>query len=182
MAGIEREVTLDRRDVLLSGTLTLPDALGTPRTVALFVAGSGPTDRDGNGPALGLRTDCLKQLAAALASGGVASLRYDKRGDGRSAAGPTDESALRFEHFVDDAAEWARRLAVDPRFDRVAVLGHSEGALIAALCASHAPAVDHVLKLAGGDAASRAASYTHPERPLAPGLADGILRFLADLR
>lgn len=148
MACAEEAVVLDRGDCRLEGTLSRPDATGTRGTIVLIVAGSGPTDRDGNGLPLGLRTDALKQVAAALAEGGVATLRYDKRGVGRSVDGATDEHALRFDAYVADAAAWVRELAADPRFDRVAVLGHSEGASIAARCALVAP-VAAVISVAG---------------------------------
>ncbi len=71
-------VTLDTPSGRLFGTLVLPGDGRSPMPVALLVAGSGPTDRDGNNP-LG-RNDSLRKLAAALAKMGVASLRYDKRG------------------------------------------------------------------------------------------------------
>jgi alpha-beta hydrolase superfamily lysophospholipase len=145
---MESDTELARGPCRLSGTLMQPDPTGTARTVVLIVAGSGPTDRDGNAPAVGLRTDSLKQLATALAEAGVASLRYDKRGIGRSAAGASDERTLRFETYVEDATAWLRMLAADPRFDRIAVLGHSEGALIAALCAAIMP-VSAVISVAG---------------------------------
>ncbi|MDE2139732.1 MAG: hypothetical protein KGJ17_04425 [Gammaproteobacteria bacterium] len=64
---------------ILHGTLELPAGKG-PFPVALIIAGSGPTDRDGNDVQLGLDTDSYKLLAQALAQHGIASLRYDKRG------------------------------------------------------------------------------------------------------
>src|SRR4051812_47108699 len=67
------------------GTLTVPG--GTAKVpVALIIAGSGPTDRDGNSPMLPGKNNMYKQLADALASAGVASLRYDKRGIAESRA------------------------------------------------------------------------------------------------
>jgi pimeloyl-ACP methyl ester carboxylesterase len=104
--------------------------------VVLFVAGSGPTDRDGNQPRL--VNDSLKQLAAALASQGIASLRYDKRGVGASRSAGREEKDLRFEHYVDDAAAWLEWLKADPRFSLVGLVGHSEGAHIGALAAARA--------------------------------------------
>jgi alpha-beta hydrolase superfamily lysophospholipase len=148
MARVESDVELERDGCRLSGTLARPEPASEDRTVVLLVAGSGPTDRDGNAAAVGLRTDCLRQLAAALAEGGVASLRYDKRGIGRSATGASDERTLRFETYVEDATGWLRMLGTDTRFDRIAVLGHSEGALIAALCAAIMP-VSAVISVAG---------------------------------
>lgn len=118
----------------LSGSLALPPGRG-PWPVALIVAGSGPTDRDGNNFLLPAPCDNLKLLAQALAARGIASLRYDKRGVGASHYPGLSEEALRFEHLVDDAAALARHLRRDERFGPLTLLGHSEGALIAALAA-----------------------------------------------
>jgi uncharacterized protein len=65
----------------LNGTLTLPDG-GTPAPAVVIASGSGPLDRDSNHRRA--RFDVARQLAHALAAGGLASLRYDKRGVGES--------------------------------------------------------------------------------------------------
>ena len=112
----------------LHGTLEVPQgAPGLP--VALIIAGSGPTDRNGNNPLLG-KNNCLKMLAESLAAKGVASLRYDKRGIGASARALVNEADLRFETFIADAEGWGRLLLRDRRFTRLIIIGHSEGALI----------------------------------------------------
>lgn len=138
----------------LSGTLLVPGGAG-PWPAAVLIAGSGPTDRDGNTPLLDGRIDNLKLLAQALAARGIASLRFDKRGVGGSTYPGLSEEALRFEHLVEDAALLATRLAEDARFARVVLVGHSEGALIAALAADGAQA-DGVVSIAG--AGSRAST------------------------
>ena len=74
----ERPVALERDFGTLYGTLTVP-ARGA-ETAVLLIAGSGPTDRDGNNR--GLRCDCYRLLAEALAAAGYAVLRYDKRAIG----------------------------------------------------------------------------------------------------
>src|SRR5678816_1071136 len=98
----ERELELPTPWGKLSGTLVLPEGAG-PWPAALLIAGSGPTDRDGNSPLLEEPVDNLKRLAQALAARGIASLRYDKRGVGGSSYPGLSEEALRFEHLVDDA-------------------------------------------------------------------------------
>jgi len=116
----------------LAGTLTLLDAARYP--VVLIIAGSGPTDRDGNNP-LGIRADTYKQLAHALARSGVASLRYDKRYVGASNVPPLDESRMHYEDEVEDAVAWMGMLARDRRFRSVTIAGHSQGSLTGMLAA-----------------------------------------------
>jgi len=120
-------VTLARAPGHLAGTLLLP-AGGTPVPVMLLVAGSGPTDRDGNGP--GFTPASLRQLAESLATRGIATLRFDKRGVGGSSSATLPEAQLTFEMLADDVAGWMRFLGTDRRFSRVVAAGHSEGALL----------------------------------------------------
>lgn len=151
---VEHEVELPTAWGKLAGTLLLPEGEG-PWPAALLIAGSGPTDRDGNTPLLPAPLDNLKRLAQSLAVRGVASLRYDKRGIGGSTYPGLGEEALRFEHLVDDAVALAERLAAEERVTRVSLIGHSEGALIAALAAEDAQA-QGVVSIAG--AGSRASN------------------------
>lgn len=158
----------------LSGTLLLPPGDG-PWTVALLVAGTGPTDRDGNNPLLPAPIDNLKRLAQALAARGIASLRYDKRGVGASVYPGLSEENLRFEHLVDDAVAWAEVLGRDQRFARLVLVGHSEGALIAALAAEDAQARAVVSVAGAGSRAStlmrRQIEANLPQEIAAPALA-----------
>jgi len=149
----ETPITLDTPTGQLAGTLELPAGADKPR-VALLIAGSGPTDRDGNSSLIPGRNDSLKLLAAGLAEAGIATVRYDKRGIGGSHAAGSAESALRFEMFVDDAAAWIARLKADPRFASVAVIGHSEGSLIGMLAARQADAAAFVSIAGIADGAS----------------------------
>lgn len=136
-------------DVTLYGTLIVPANARPP--VALIIAGSGPTDRDGNSPLLAGKNNSLRYRAEALVERGIASLRYDKRGVGQSRVAGLSEADLRFDHFVDDATAWGRRLAADRRFSSVVVIGHSEGSLIGMLAAPGIPATK-VVSIAGAGA------------------------------
>jgi pimeloyl-ACP methyl ester carboxylesterase len=137
----EEAVTLSTPAGQLGGTLVVPDG-AIKGSVALIIAGSGPTDRDGNSPQA--PRNSLKMLAAGLAERGIASLRYDKRGVGASKGTITVESALRFDDFVDDAAAWLDKLRADPRFSTLVVIGHSEGSLVGMLAAPRARAAGFV--------------------------------------
>lgn len=127
-------VQLKTRGGMLHGTLETPQGNG-PFPVALVIAGSGPTDRDGNSAPLKLVNNHLKLLAVALRREGIASLRYDKRGVGQSAAASPNEEDLRFATYVLDAQQWGRLLQDDARFDRLYVIGHSEGSLVGMIVA-----------------------------------------------
>lgn len=131
-AAVEEEVSIDGGPARLWGTLLRPP--GDARVPAvLILSGSGPTDRDGNGP--GLHNDSLKLLAENLAVAGIASLRIDKRGVGASAGAMVGEAALRFETYVEDAVRWFDALAARDWVRGVAIVGHSEGALVGTLAA-----------------------------------------------
>jgi hypothetical protein len=131
----------------LAATLALPARAPGRVPVVLIIAGSGPTDRDGNNP-LGVHSDVYRKLAWALAQRGIASVRYDKRGIGASSfAG--DVAAVSFDDFVDDAAAGARALAADRRFTKVVLVGHSEGALLALRAANAGAPVAGVVTMAG---------------------------------
>ena len=143
---LQRPIELDTGSGTLRGTLLRPKT-EEQVPVALIIAGSGPTDRDGNNP-LGGRNDSLKKLAQLLARHGIASVRYDKRGIAASQDAGTDERQLSIELYASDAAAWGRRLKQDARFSRLILIGHSEGALIASLAADSAGA-DALVSIAG---------------------------------
>lgn len=131
---VEEQVALPTAWGCLAGTLVLPDRPG-PWPAVLVVAGSGPTDRDGNNPLLPAPIDNLKRLAHRLAAHGMASLRYDKRGVGASECPGLSELTLRFDDLVEDARLLGEHLRADPRVAALVLLGHSEGALVATLAA-----------------------------------------------
>lgn len=118
----------------LYGTLLLPK--GSAKVpVVLIIAGSGPTDRNGNSALVPGKNNSFRMLAEGLAANGIASLRYDKRGVGESAKAAVSESDLRIETYMDDAAAWCKQLREDPRFSGVVIAGHSEGSLIGMVAA-----------------------------------------------
>ena len=135
-------------DGTLYGTLTIPAGSG-PFPIALIIAGSGPTDRNGNSPLSTIRTDAYKLLAHDLAARGIASLRYDKRLVGQSAIPGANENTLRFDDFVGDAERWVGSLSTDKRFSGVSIIGHSEGSLIGMIAAQRTPAVVSYVSLEG---------------------------------
>ena len=139
----ELDQTLQTATGELSGTLTVPILKGT-FPVALIIAGSGPTDRNGNN--LQMKNNSLLLLAHELAAQGIASIRYDKRGIGASKDALISEENLRFENYAEDAKAWAAQLKADSRFNKLIVIGHSEGSLLGLLACEQA---DVFVSLAG---------------------------------
>jgi pimeloyl-ACP methyl ester carboxylesterase len=147
LAPVEQEVSLTTPTGVIAGTMYLP-AARSPVPVVLIVAGSGPTDRNGNSAALPGANNSLRLLASGLAAQGIASLRYDKRGIAASRSAGSKEEDLRFEHYVSDAAGWVAQLHGDPRFSTITIAGHSEGSLIGMLATREANA-DGFVSIAG---------------------------------
>lgn len=129
----------------LQGTLLLPEAKGKV-PVVLMIGGSGPTDRNMN-QASALKSNSFLMLAKGLAENGIASVRYDKRGVGKSMAAHQSAN-VKLDDFINDAELFVNKLKADPRFSKVIVLGHSEGATIG-LMASLATSPDAFISLSG---------------------------------
>jgi pimeloyl-ACP methyl ester carboxylesterase len=119
-------------DALLYGSYLRPESGGSyPAVLILPAQGS---DRNGNSSTGGgSKPDTYRLLARDLAAKGVASLRIDKRGVGASAKAIGREEDLRFETYVDDAVTWTKFLKGQPKVNCMAILGHAESALVAAL-------------------------------------------------
>jgi hypothetical protein len=140
---IETPIKLQTKTGQLFGTLTTPKTM-EKGPLALIIAGSGPTDRNCNNPAM--TCDAYKKLAHELAENNIASLRYDKRGIAESVAAVEKESDLIFDNYVDDAKDWIQLIKQDKRFTQIVVIGHSEGSLIGMLASTNA---DKFVSVAG---------------------------------
>ncbi|MES9905066.1 MAG: alpha/beta hydrolase, partial [Sedimenticola sp.] len=128
-AYIGQKISIQVEGGTLHGVLQLPTEI-KPSHVVIIISGSGATDRDGNNPLTGGYNNSLKQLAESLAANGIASVRYDKRGVGKSAQAITGEEHLCFDTYVEDAVLWGEKLRKDRRFTHVSIIGHSEGSLV----------------------------------------------------
>jgi pimeloyl-ACP methyl ester carboxylesterase len=128
----DEQVKIPSNGFLLAGTLSTPAQASPTRLPAVvLVGGSGPTDRDG----LAFGIPILGQIAGALADAGFVVVRYDKRGIGQS--GGRAESASLSDYAEDVRAAikiLSDRKDVDPK--RIAVIGHSEGGLVALMAAA----------------------------------------------
>jgi len=123
---------------------TLPAGVDRP-PVALLIAGSGSTDRDGNGPQMKPAT--LKKLSDQLVARNIATLRFDKRGAGGWKPEFGKPEDFRFKDFVTDVSALVKYLRESGRFSKIILVGHSEGGLVAILAAQQ-PGVDRLVLLA----------------------------------
>jgi len=140
----EEIIVLETPTGNIEGTLLVPSKEHSP--LVLIIAGSGPTDRDGNN--ISLQNNSLKMIAQGLYMNDIASFRFDKRGISRSAAAGMSEEDLRFEHYIEDVQQWCSLLKEDSRFSSFIILGHSEGSLIG-MIASQTVSPDKFISLAG---------------------------------
>ena len=127
------DCSISIQDGTLSGTLFTPRGISKP-PVVLIIAGSGPTDRNGNSTMIKGKNNSLLQLADSLANYGIASLRYDKKGVGKSQIRGLKEESMRFEDGANDALaciNWLR----EKGFKKIYIAGHSEGSLIGLVAA-----------------------------------------------
>ena len=146
-SAVESPYTIRTGALQLHGTLTLPRGAKGPVPVVVIIAGSGPTDRNGNST-LGIRPNSYAQLAWRLAERGIGSLRYDKRVlPGTN--GQVNIASLSLEDFAADARAAADSLAGDKAFSKVILLGHSEGAALALLAAREDRAVAGAILVSG---------------------------------
>jgi alpha-beta hydrolase superfamily lysophospholipase len=159
----DRDVQFTADGTAAYGTLHVPaHHAGQRLAAALLLAGSGPTDRDGNVPRLGIVPQTLKLIAAALGQLGIMSLRFDKYFSGRTGGGAFagDPAALDLATFIRQAAAAYDTLRGQPETspEEMLVAGHSEGGMYTLLLAPSVrpvpaglaliePQADHLLSL-----------------------------------
>ena len=117
-------------DPEMQGTLLSPKGENQP-PLAILIAGSGPTDRDGN-QAL-FKNNSLKYLAEGLAQKGIATFRYDKRVIAQINKATVQEEKMTFEDEVNDALLVVNHFK--DKYKKIILIGHYEGALIGLLVA-----------------------------------------------
>jgi alpha-beta hydrolase superfamily lysophospholipase len=139
-AWVDSLVSFSAGGLTIYATYRHPEHPSGPFPAALLIAGSGPTDRNGNSPEEAGPVDTIKTLADWLSEDGVASLRYDKLGSGKTGLGRFvfDPDAIGIKPFEVEATAALTYLArqKDVERARLAVVGHSEGALFALLVAT----------------------------------------------
>ncbi len=140
----EEEVSFSNAaaNVTLAGTLTIPKGTG-PFPAAVLIAGSGPYDRD---EALASHKPFLV-LADYLTRKGIAVLRYDKRGIGKSTGSVDSATTLDLASDAQAAVAYLKtRKDVDAA--KIGLIGHSEGAMIAPYLATRSTDIAWLVLLA----------------------------------
>lgn len=135
----EEEITFTNGEAKLAGTLVLPEGYTRKTPVLIMVTGSGQEDRNEEI----FEHKPFAVIADALARAGIATLRCDDRGVGGSTG---EVITATTEDFKDDALAGIKLLR--ERFDKVGVIGHSEGGTIALMLAAEGQA-DFIISLAG---------------------------------
>ncbi len=175
----EYEVTFrnEQDDATLAGTLTTPKT-GGPFPAAVLISGSGPQDRDET--IMNHRPFLV--LADHLTRKGIAVLRYDDRGVGKSTGSRTEATS---EHFMRDAlaavGHLKSRADIDPQ--RIGLIGHSEGGMIAPMAATRSNDVAFVVMLAGPGLTGEEILYAQGELiRRALGVPEEMIRLQKDLQ
>lgn len=130
---------------LLNGTLYSPLKQTKKTNLVILIAGSGPTDRDGNQK--NLINNSSKYLSEELAKSGIAVFSYDKRIIAQMMAGTVNEETLSFDDFVNDAKDVFTYFKNQKKYNKIIIAGHSEGSLIGMLAANNN--ADAFISLAG---------------------------------
>ena len=99
--------------------------------LAIIIAGSGPTDRDGNNSSM--KSNYLKMLAEELNKNGISSFRYDKRGVSKSLGDIKSPNEIQFLDYVNDAKSIINHFKDTKKYKKIIIIGHSEGSLIGML-------------------------------------------------
>jgi alpha/beta superfamily hydrolase len=147
ITSFAQEVTFTEEEISVSkwidGTLLNPNDSDKPN-LAIIIAGSGPTNRNGNQNFL--NNNSLKKLAESLTNNGIATFRYDKRIVKQIRQGNVDKNMM-FDDFVDDGKDVINYFKTLNTYNRIYVIGHSQGSLVGMIAARDL--ADGFISLAG---------------------------------
>ena len=130
---------------LIIGSLYSPLKQNKKTNLVLLIAGSGPTDRNGNQK--GLTNNSLKYLSEELVKNDIAVFSYDKRIFAQMKSGTVNEATLTFDDFITDATSVLLFFKNQKKYNKIIIAGHSEGSLIGMIAAKDK--ADGFISLAG---------------------------------
>jgi dienelactone hydrolase len=144
---ISQDTTFESGTLKLAGTVTVPKDKGKKFPACIIISGSGPLDRNGKVPDLGFSVQ-YKAIANRLSNSGILVLRYDKRGVGQSQG---DFKTASLSDLVSDTKAGIEylRSRKDVDTNRICLIGHSEGAIIAPMIAAEDSRIKAIVLMAG---------------------------------
>ena len=147
ITGISQDLNVTTQELTINqyidGTLLVPNAVENP-ILAIIIADSGPTDRNGNQNFQ--KNNALKKLAERLSNENIATFRYDKRIVKQIKRGHVNPN-ISFEDFITDATSVISYFKSQNYYSKIVVIGHGQGSLVG-LAASKEGA-DQFISLAG---------------------------------
>jgi pimeloyl-ACP methyl ester carboxylesterase len=120
---------------VIKGTLFSPEKTDSKTKLVILIAGSGPTNRNGNS-IIGGVNNSLKFLAEGLSKNGIAVFSYDKRGLNKVDGKAIDEKSVVFDDFINDAKDVIAYFKSQKKYSKIFIAGHSEGSLIGMVAAN----------------------------------------------
>lgn len=141
---VEKEYNIPITTTEIKGTLLTPATVKKVPLV-IFIAGSGPTDRDGNSGFL--KNNSLKFLAEALSKHPIATYRFDKSILTTAKKEGFKEDDLRFEDEVEEVKQLVTHFKQNKSFSKIYLIGHSQGSLVGILASKQQ--VDGLISIAG---------------------------------
>ncbi len=150
LKGSEREIAIPVEGGNIYGSLTYPKVHDINDPIAIIVAGSGPTNRNGNTPLIEQKINNLKDIAHYLANNGILSIRYDKRGVGKSSY-LVDSKTPTFGQYREDILQVIEYIKsnLGREADQIFLIGHSEGATLSIMAAQKVNDLAGLILLAG---------------------------------
>ena len=173
---IEKEYNITISTSEIKGTLLTPNTIKKIPLV-IFIAGSGPTDRNGNSGML--KNNSLKFLAEELSLNNIGSYRFDKSIITAVKKEDFKEENVRFEDEVEEIKEIIAHFKQNKSFSKIYVLGHSQGSLIGILAAKNG--ADGLISIAGAGKPIDAIIIEQIEKQ-APFLKEDTVHILAELK
>lgn len=119
---------------LIDGTLFSTNTTAKKPNLVILIAGSGPTNRNGN--QIGMQNNSLKFLAEGIAANGNVVFSYDKRIIKQMKEGNLEEGNLNFTDFINDAKDVIAFFKKQKKYKKIIIAGHSEGSLIGMIAAN----------------------------------------------
>ncbi|MCL2597632.1 MAG: alpha/beta hydrolase [Paludibacter sp.] len=138
------DLTLQTTSGVIYGTIQVPDNKSNMPLAIIVSDCKTDISFDQN-----LQNQAQKALADSLVKRGIATLQYDNRGFGKSTAAGRNGTNLTIENYVADLNAWINRFAKNPKFTKIVLVGHGQGALVAMICAKENKNVKKIASLEG---------------------------------